>query len=185
MKTFRRSRWHDAAMLRLPALVPTAVLTAALVLVGGAATAVVKNGGPGDDKLKGTNQTDTLRGRGGDDRLFGLGGDDLLVGGPDDDVVKGGQGLDDLGGGTGNDRVVAGFDNLADRTYGGPGADVIFIWGADSTSGGTGDDKIIATYPDPDMDILCGSGHDEVIFNEAHPGVFLDGCEDVRVESAG
>jgi Ca2+-binding RTX toxin-like protein len=170
-----------AVMLRSTVL----ALTAALVLCSGPASAVVRNGGPGDDKLKGTDQADTLRGKGGNDRLFGLGGDDLLVGGPGDDSVKGGPGLDDMGGGTGDDRLVAGFDDRPDRTYGGPGNDVIYISGADSTSGGSGDDKIIATYPDPKMDILCGGGDDEVIFNEPHPGVFLDSCEDVQVISAG
>jgi Ca2+-binding RTX toxin-like protein len=165
---------------------PALVLTTALVLAAGPATAVVKNGDGGDDKLKGTARADTLRGKGGDDRLFGLAGPDLAVGGPGNDVVKGGQGLDDIGGGTGDDRVLAGFDDLADRTYGGPGDDVIFIFGPDSTSGGPGTDKIVATYPDADMFILCGGGRDEVVFNEQPPkAVVLDGCEDVRVESAG
>ena len=182
MKIFRLTGWHDAAMFRLPAL----VLTVVLVLAGGAASAVVKNGGAGADKLKGSPHADTLRGRGGDDRLFGLGGPDLLVGGPDDDVVKGGPGLDDLGGGTGDDRVLAGFDNVGDRTYGGPGEDVIFIFGPDEASAGPGADKVVATYPDADMLIQCSGGDDEVIFNEKPPkGIVSDDCEHVEVASAG
>jgi Ca2+-binding RTX toxin-like protein len=181
-KKIAPSRWHDAAMKRLSAL----VVIAALALSGGSASAVVKNGGEGDDNLKGTQGKDTLRGKGGDDRLFGLGGDDLLAGGPGNDAVKGGQGLDDIGGGTGDDRVIAGFDNLADRTYGGPGNDVIFIVGPDGTSAGPGNDKVVATYPDAEMFILCGPGDDEVVFNEKPPkGLVSDDCEDVRVESAG
>jgi Ca2+-binding RTX toxin-like protein len=181
-KKISASRWHDAAMKRLAAL----VLTSALVLFGGAASAVVKNGGAGDDKFMGTQGNDTLRGKGGDDRLFGLGGDDLLVGGPGDDSVKGGQGLDDLGGGTGDDRINAGFDNVKDRTYGGPGNDVFFVFGPDEVSAGPGNDKVVAAYPSSEMFILCGSGSDEVIFNEPAPaGVVSDDCENVHVVSAG
>ena len=100
--------------------------------------------------------------------------------------MKGGLGLDDLGGGTGNDRIIAGFDNVADRTYGGPGNDVIFISGPDETSAGRGDDKIVATYPSVGMYITCGAGDDEVVFNQApQKGTTSDDCEDVRIESAG
>jgi hypothetical protein len=49
-------------MTKLPAL----ALTAALVLSGGAASAVVKNGDSGADRLTGTHAEDTLRGRGGE-----------------------------------------------------------------------------------------------------------------------
>ena len=166
-----------------------ALLSLATVLVlavsGGAATAVVKNGGPGDDKLTGTADVDTLRGRGGDDKLKGLGGSDKLVGGSGDDLVDGGGGLDELGGGTGNDTISAGADAVLDLTYGGPGDDVIYLWDGDETSAGPGDDRIIATYPSARMGIVCGPGHDTVIFNEEPPDVFLDGCEDVSVVSAG
>jgi hypothetical protein len=174
--------WHHAAMLRAATL----VLTSALILCSGPATAVVRNGGSGNDRLDGTQQADTLKGKGGDDRLFGLGGPDLLVGGPGDDSVKGGPGLDDLGGGTGDDRIIAGFDDLADRTYGGPGDDVIFVQGPDEASGGTGNDRIVATYPDAAMFIQCGPGDDELIFNEKPPrSIVTDDCEDVQVISAG
>ena len=53
-------------------------LSAALVLSGGAAFAVVKNGDNGPDELNGTNGKDTLRGKDGKDRLMGYGGNDLL-----------------------------------------------------------------------------------------------------------
>ena len=174
-------------MLRPPAIVLTAALVICLGLLGsGTASAVVRNGGSGSDKLRGTNANDTLRGRGGNDRLYGLTGDDLVVGGPGADTVKGGQGVDDLGGGTGDDRINAGFDNVMDRTYGGPGDDVFFVFGPDEVSAGDGDDRVVAAYPDPTMFIQCGQGTDEVVFNQSPPsGVVSDDCEDVHVESAG
>ena len=43
-----------------------------------------------------------------------------------------------------------------------------------------------ATYPDKGMFILCGSGDDEVILNQAPPKhTVFDDCENVHVESAG
>jgi Ca2+-binding RTX toxin-like protein len=169
-------------MKRLAAL----IVTAALVLAGGSASAVVKNGGAGDDRLRGTNADDTLRGKGGSDSLRGKGGDDLLKGGPGGDYLNGGPGLDDLGGGSGNDVILAGRDAAPDRTYGQSGNDEIYVFGKDQASAGGGDDLIYATYPDTGMFIMCGTGEDEVIFNETPPkhSVF-DDCEDVRVESAG
>ena len=159
-------------------------LSAALLLAGGAASAVVKNGGPGDDRLRGTNAHDTLRGKGGDDSLRGLGGDDLLQGGSGDDYLNGGPGLDDLGGGSGNDVILAGRDGVADRTYGQSGNDEIYVFGKDQASAGGGNDLIYATYPDKGMFILCGTGEDEVIFNETPPThAVFDDCENVHVES--
>jgi Ca2+-binding RTX toxin-like protein len=174
--------WHDAAMLRLPAI----VLTATLVLGGGAASAVVKNGTDGNDRLRGTSGSDTLRGKAGEDSLRGFGGDDLLKGGPDDDYLNGGPGLDDLGGGPGNDVILAGRDDVADRTYGQSGNDEIYVFGRDQASAGGGDDRIIATYPARGMFIMCGTGEDEVVFNQTPPPhATFDDCEDVHVESAG
>ena len=161
-------------------------LTAALFLAGGAASAVVKNGGPGDDRLRGTNADDTLRGKAGGDSLRGYGGDDLLIGGSGEDYLNGGPGLDDLGGGSGNDVILAGRDAVADRTYGQSGNDEIYVFGKDQASAGSGDDLIYATYPDKGMFILCGTGEDEVIFNQTPPKhAVFDDCENVHVESAG
>jgi Ca2+-binding RTX toxin-like protein len=163
-------------------------LTVALGLAGGAASAVVKDGGGGNDRLTGTASKDTLRGKGGNDRLDGLGGDDLLLGGPGNDQLKGGPGLDDLGGGDGNDRIVSGAaDNRNDRIYGGPGNDVLYVWGSDDVDADIGDDKIIVTYPGPDLFLQCGGGVDRVVLNnEAPAGAFIDNdCEEVNVVSAG
>jgi len=167
--------------------VPALALSVSLVLAGGAATAVVKNGTAGDDRLRGTGGSDTLRGKPGDDKLMGLGGDDFLKGGPGVDYVNGGQGLDDIGGGPGNDVILAGRDRFEDRLYGQSGDDEIYVWGDDQATAGGGDDLIYATYPGSGMFIICGTGRDEVVFNQPPPAgtVTTDDCEDVHVESAG
>jgi hemolysin type calcium-binding protein len=162
------------------------VLPVALLLAGGAASAVVKTGGPGDDRLRGTDSHDTLRGKGGDDSLRGKGGDDLLQGASGNDYLNGGPGLDDLGGGSGNDVILTGRDGVADRAYGQSGNDEIYVFGKDQASAGSGDDLIYATYPDKGMFILCGTGAEEVIFNQKPPKhAVFDDCENVHVESAG
>lgn len=164
-------------MSKLPAL----VLSAALVLAGGAASAAVKDGTDGNDQLTGTSGKDTLRGKAGNDRLLGLGGDDLLIGGPGSDVIKGGAGLDDMGGGTGADLLVAGFDDSVDRLYGGPGSDVLSIYHADEASGGSGPDKIVVIDPEPGVFIQCGGGDDVVVVEGRLPAhTVTDGCEDVQ-----
>jgi Ca2+-binding RTX toxin-like protein len=175
------SGWHDAAMLRRSA-VPALALTASLVLVGGVASATVKNGGPGVDNLTGTSAKDTLRGRGGDDRLTGLAGGDLLVGGRGNDRIKGGPGLDDMGGGTGDDLVIAGFDNTDDRAYGGPGDDIVSGYHADQLSGGGGDDRMVLIDPEPGAFVLCGKGEDTVVTEGKPPaGTIADDCEHLQV----
>lgn len=165
------------------------VLTTALVLAGGAASADVKDGGNGDDWLVGTSSGDTLRGLGGRDFLNGLGGDDVLLGGIGVDKLKGGPGRDRLDGGGGNDRLVAGAaDGVLDRLYGGPGNDVFYVWGADLVDAGIGDDKIIVTYPTAGLSITCGGGVDRVVLNEEPPtsaSINYGDCEEVNVVSAG
>lgn len=63
-------------------IVMLAVIAAAvLALAAGTALAVTKNGGSGDDTLKGTNKADTLNGGSGNDTLYGYARADLLYGG--------------------------------------------------------------------------------------------------------
>ena len=66
------------------------------------------DGGPGRDKLVGSEEADRLEGGPGDDVLIGGQGDDVLVGGPGDDVLVGGLGHDVLIGGSGHDRIFPG-----------------------------------------------------------------------------
>ncbi len=53
------------------------VAGAKLALTAGIAMAATKNGGSGNDTLRGTDNADTLRGGSGDDTLYGRGGADL------------------------------------------------------------------------------------------------------------
>lgn len=61
-------------------------------------------GGPGTQKLRGTDYRDVVCGLGGKDKLIGLGWSDLLLGGPGPDFLKGGRGNDTCVGGPGRDR---------------------------------------------------------------------------------
>jgi hemolysin type calcium-binding protein len=66
------------------------------LLVVGAGSAAVRAGGPGADRLHGTQRADILQGLAGNDLLTGRGGDDLLVGGTGRDRLVGGPGADSL-----------------------------------------------------------------------------------------
>lgn len=96
-------------------------------------------GGPGNDRLFGTDENDVmcgfggddvLRGRAGADQIWGHSGDDFLGGGKGADVLRGGSGSDELFGNRGPDRLFGnrGHDVLRggpgrDRLYGGRGND--------------------------------------------------------------
>lgn len=110
---------------------------AALSLVPASALAATIQGGPGNERLRGTNAADVIRGNGGNDRVVGRAGDDKLFGGPGNDRIWGNAGDDTINGDT-ND---AGDRTSFDRLWGGAGNDT--ITGGDSRdllSGGTGDD---------------------------------------------
>src|SRR5918992_1443253 len=79
--------------MRLPAL-PAAGL--AVLLLAGVSFAAVREGGPGPDRLRGTQRADLLQGLGGNDLLTGRSGADLLVGGNGRDRLVGGPGADNL-----------------------------------------------------------------------------------------
>jgi hypothetical protein len=76
----------------------------------------VRAGGPGPDRLRGTQRADTLQGLGGNDLLTGRGGADLLVGG---------TGRDRLVGGPGADNLAAEVDVARDSVSCGRGRDVV------------------------------------------------------------
>jgi hypothetical protein len=88
----------------------------ALLLVVGAGSAAVRAGGPGADRLRGTQRADILQGLGGNDLLTGRRGADLLVGG---------TGRDRLVGGPGADNLAAEADVARDTVSCGPGRDVV------------------------------------------------------------
>jgi hypothetical protein len=89
--------------------------TLAFLLIAGA-EAAVRAGGPGPDRLRGTERGDILQGQGGNDLLTGRGGRDLLVGG---------TGRDRLAGGRGGDSLAAEADVARDSVTCGTGSDVV------------------------------------------------------------
>lgn len=160
------------------------LMAATLILVSGMALAVVRTGGPGDDTLRGTNDSDALSGNGGDDDLLGLGGPDalsggegrdavlggnelgpkggdkVLAGGPGDDFVGGGRGADALAGGPGNDFLQAGTFREQDQ---------------DTIAGGDGRDAILASNGPASKDIIdCGGGFDRTLVDKKD---ITSGCE--------
>ena len=103
------------------------------------ALAATINGGPGNERLRGTNAADIIDGNGGNDRILGRGGDDQLIGGPGNDRVFGGSGNDAITGVQGNDFLIGGpgDDTVTgdapgrgdltsfDRLFGGAGNDTL------------------------------------------------------------
>jgi Ca2+-binding RTX toxin-like protein len=124
-------------------------------------------GTSGPDQLQGTAKGDTVFGKNGNDTLlggrggdwligdalsdFGADGNDLIYGGPGNDELIDGGGSDLLKGSGGNDLIYANSDKLASDQ--------------DTVLAGKGDDTIHANdgYQD---DINCGSGKDEVTFDQ-------------------
>lgn len=101
------------------------IVGAMLALTASVAFAVAREGGSGDDNLRGTDGRDALAGRAGDDVLRGFGGRDALAGGPGEDDLFGGSGQDALNGGRGNDFISDGNDGVADAIVCGGGVDTV------------------------------------------------------------
>ena len=126
----------------------TTAAVAALALVPATAFAATIQGGPGNERLRGTNAPDTIDGNLGNDRIHGRGADDNLLGGPGNDRVFGGggndtirgvQGNDFLNGGAGDDNVAGDANDTGDRTS----FDRIFgAAGNDTLKGGDSRDRI-------------------------------------------
>src|SRR3712207_9325670 len=79
---------RDQADMRITQSTATAV--AVLALVPATAVAATIIGGPGNERLRGTNGPDHIDGNQGDDRIFGRGANDTLIGGGGNDLVGGG-----------------------------------------------------------------------------------------------
>lgn len=142
---------------------------AAVLVIGGAgvlATAKVKNGTSGADKLNGTSGPDRLSGGKGKDRINGFAGPDVLKGGRGKDVIRGGRGADRLIGGKGSDRLI-----------GGPGRDEFNMRGGVEIAS-PGNDFIDARDGTPDQ-INCGKGRKDIArVDAAEEGVY--NCEIIR-----
>jgi Ca2+-binding RTX toxin-like protein len=124
------------------------VLVTFAVGLPGVALAVERTGGPGNDRLQGTDGADRLSGRGGNDVLIGLRGNDLLAGDAGRDRLRGGPGADTLLGGAGRDVIIGGGGR--DIVAAGYGNDVVDVrgGGADRVSCGPGNDFVRADASD-------------------------------------
>lgn len=123
----------------LPPLAPYRIVGPGWTLIAGSL---------GNDRLRGSNDSEVMLGFEGDDELQGKGGDDWLYGGPGNDLLAGGPGDDALWGEAGDDSLFG--DGGRDRLHGGPGNDQIF--------GGDDDDWIGASEGSDRID--GGAGHD-------------------------
>jgi len=93
-----------------------------------AGTAVVADGGPANDTLRGTAETPAqLLGGAGDDKIEGGDAGETVDGGPGNDDVQGNKGADVVLGGDGNDTLVPDYwtEQSDDVVDGGPGHDQI------------------------------------------------------------
>lgn len=115
------------------------------------------DGTAGNDRIRGTHESELIIGHGGNDRLDGGGGHDCIVGGDGNDNLEGGHGQDVIIGRGGNDRIEGG--SLNDIIYGGDGNDN--LWG------GSGDDIIYA-----------GAGNDRVVGDSGNDQIFLGAGND-------
>jgi hypothetical protein len=107
------------------------LVTAALLVAGGATLAATKVGDSGNDRLRGTNKADKLVGKGGNDLLVGRGANDLL---------KGGGGRDRL--------YDAGNPSEVDTFNCGSGRDAVWANPADTVSPSC-ETKNLTKPPDP------------------------------------
>jgi Ca2+-binding RTX toxin-like protein len=108
----------------------------ALVAVGGVALAQTLDGGPGGNRLIGSDNRDQIDGNGGED------------------VIKGLRSRDALNGGAGDDTIYAGprDESALDTVNGGGGDDVIRVFNRpaakDVVDCGPGRDRIVADHKD-------------------------------------
>jgi len=155
-----------------------------------AALASTTQGGPGKERLRGTDAADVINGGAGNDHIFGFAGDDQLngergndrlVGGRDNDILDGGpgndvlyanQGQDTLRGGDGNDRLWA--LTRRDLTV---NADGSVDQNGDTLDGGAGNDVIRARDGEVDH-VTCGAGRDVALLDS------VDVIDDATADNA-
>ena len=132
-----------------------------------------------NDRLSGTHDPNLLYGNAGDDRLNGRQGDDLLFGGSGYDHLRGGEGADLLSGGLDNDVVyyttseagvvVRLHTALEQGGRGGEAEGDIFVGEIVLIrvleSGG------FVQYLVPDVEVIVGSGHDDVLAGDVRDNV--------------
>ncbi len=137
-----------------------------------------RTGGPGDDRLVATADSQTLDGRDGDDRLDGGGyiGVTLRGGDGDDDLDAGGGDAARLEGGDGNDRL---FGYTIDGFFaGGRGSDMMLVSDYCGADGGAGDDFL---YCQSDNFGARGGSGDDILFAGVDDAISGDAGNDVLV----
>ena len=176
----------------------TAGAVCALALVPATAFAATIQGGPGNERLRGTNAADVIDGNDGNDRIHGRGADDALTGGAGNDRVFGGggndtirgvQGNDLLHGGAGDDNVSGDANDTGDRTsfdriFGAAGNDT--LRGGDSRDrihGGSGDD--VSDGENGNDRMAGGTGDDRQSGGEGNDVIFANLGVDVSSGGPG
>ena len=147
--------------LRVPLLFALGGVVALVAL----STAAERRGGPGDDRIEGTDQGDVLSGGAGNDTLDGGAGRDELDGGPDSDTLDGGAGDDRLYGGSCETGRYGRFcDNPGhEARRGGPGSDDLRALECVTSYCASDRYSALASELDggPGHDRLTGGSHDD------------------------
>jgi Ca2+-binding RTX toxin-like protein len=112
-------------------------------------------GGSGDDKIAGAEESETLSGNAGNDQISGRGGGDELDGGAGCDILDGGAGNDTMQGSDGNDLLRDGA-------------------GQDVVSGGADDDIVEAANDGQDDLYEGGSGTDTLDYSASETDIVVD-----------
>ena len=148
-----------------------ATMTFALAVAGGVAFAATItcvglpatcDGGPGHDRIEGSNIDDNINGLSGNDTIDGNAGSDIIAGDStlDPSVVPGNDKLD---GGAGADRITG--TGGSDTLVGGPDGDLIDAnaletdGSVDTIRAGSGTDEVWSYDGRKDI-ISCGTGSD-------------------------
>ncbi len=134
-------------------------------------------GGPGRNRISGTERSDALLGGGGNDKLEGLGSGDCIDGESGIDRILGDPGKDFLRGGGAKDKING--VGRADKIFGEGGPDRLRgNGGADKIKGGGGADRLKGGTG---RDVLnCGKGKDAAV---AEPkDKVRKNCEKVQIQ---
>jgi Ca2+-binding RTX toxin-like protein len=108
------------------------LMATALLAASGVGLARTLIGGPGPDRIDGTNRPDRLAGGGSNDVIFGYSGGDQILGERGNDALNAGPtregGVDRVIGGRGNDAISI-YNKPASLDYVscGPGTDTLYV----------------------------------------------------------
>lgn len=129
------------------------------------------DGGPGDDTISASKNTDYIFGGTGFDNLFANEGDDRVFAGPQGDTIFGSIGEDRLYGGKGHDFIDAGGQN--DSLFGRMGNDTLMgDEGFDGMIGDAGDDVFYAS--EIQFGIIAGYDGDTIYGGLGNDTAYVD-----------